>query len=345
MSILRIVLSVSPFVFLAATACQHGLVPTPAASSIAPEVPASTFNPTGFKHWASQFATTAKTKGITQKTLDSFLSNAQYIPRVIALDRAQPDSTKTFSQYQALVLPKSRIQTARQQLQTHQAILSKVSIKYGVQPEFIVALWAVESDFGRHMGNFDTVSALATLAYEGRRADFFKQELIAALTMIDQEHIDFKKMKGSWAGAMGQTQFMPSSFLELAVDYNGDNKRDIWSTPEDVFASIAHYLSKRGWHADQNWGYKATLPKTLHASLLGTNTTKSMQEWNKLGVRPVASDIPLRSSTMLSLIQPDKTKPIAYLVTSNYKTLLQWNRSMYFATTVGMLADHIHSHP
>jgi len=324
------------------SACKDSL-----SSSVSASMPKTVSTPdiSSFNHWMSQFAATAHKKNISQPTLNTFLKQTQYIPRVIALDRAQPDTTKTFTQYQALVMPKSRIQLAQKQYQIYKTTLTKVGKAYNVQPEFIVALWAIESDFGRNMGNFNTISALATLAYEGRRADFFKQELLAALTMVDKEHIPFEKMKGSWAGAMGQTQFMPSSFLELAVDYNGDKKRDIWDTKEDVFASIAHYLSKRGWNPEQNWGYEAKVPSRFNTSLLGVNTTKSIRAWSKLGVRPVSNHTSLMPSTDTSLIQPDKTSGRTYLATSNYKTLLQWNRSMYFATTVGMLADHIRSVP
>ena len=325
------------------TSCTHTAVSKPGTPQTAPVVTSSLPNPKGFKAWTIQFKTEAKTRGISEKTLDAFITQVHYVPRVIALDRAQPDATKTFGAYLALVLPKSRITTAQQKFHSHQTSLTSIGKKYGVQPSFIVALWAVESDFGRHMGNFNIIDSIATLAYEGRRADFFKNELISALKMMDQDHFTIADMKGSWAGAMGQTQFMPSSFLELAVDYDGDHKRDIWKTQEDVFASIANYLSKRGWKADRSWGVEVVLPAHFNPSLIGLKTEKSLTSWSKLGVHPLKGhSLKAPHNTMLSLVQPEKNSRKAYLVTSNYKTLLQWNRSVYFATSVGILSNHIH---
>jgi membrane-bound lytic murein transglycosylase B len=295
-----------------------------------------------FRGWLVDFTKEAKQKGIGDKTIYKFMKDAEFVPRVIELDRRQPYKTKTFEEYLQTVVPDFRIQRARKKLKENERLLNEVSQKYGVQPRFIVALWAVESDFGRNMGGFTIVNALATLAFEGRRAEFFRKELFNALKIIDDGHIAFEDMKGSWAGAMGQTQFMPSSFLELAVDYNNDGKKDIWGTKADVFASIANYLSKRGWDDGTTWGREIKLPKNFSEGLIGRDVEKGLSEWQKLGVRKIdGGSLPKRADIKASIIKPEDDKKRAFLVYSNYKTVLKWNRSLYFATAVGMLSDGI----
>ncbi|PIR37438.1 MAG: lytic transglycosylase [Alphaproteobacteria bacterium CG11_big_fil_rev_8_21_14_0_20_39_49] len=295
-----------------------------------------------FHGWIVDFVEEAKQKGISEQTIYKFMKDVKFVPRAIELDRTQPYKTKTFEEYLQTVVPDFRVQRAKAMLKENEKILNEVSKKYGVQPRFIVALWAVESDFGRNMGGFTIVNTLATLAFEGRRAEFFKKELLDALKIIDEGHIAFEDMKGSWAGAMGQTQFMPSSFLELAVDHNNDGKRDIWGTKEDVFASIANYLSKRGWNDDITWGREVKLPKNFDEKLIGRDVEKGLSDWKKLGVRKAdGGSLPQRADIKASIIKPEDDKKRAFLVYSNYKTVLKWNRSLYFATAVGMLSDGI----
>lgn len=301
-----------------------------------------TYDKDHYRGWLVEFAEEAKQKGISDETLYKFLERAEFVPRVIELDRRQPYKTKTFEEYLTTVTPEFRRIQAKKKLRENKDILEKISKKYNVQPRFIVTLWAIESDFGRNTGGFDIVNSLATLAYEGRRAEFFKKELLNALQIIDEDHIKFEDMKGSWAGAMGQTQFMPSSFLELAVDYDKDGKRDIWGTREDVFASIANYLSKRGWDDKTTWGREVTLPKRFDKNLIGKDTEKTLEQWQKLGVRKHnGGNLPNRSDLTASLIKPEDDKDRTFLVYSNYKTVLKWNRSLYFATAVGLLSDGI----
>jgi len=301
------------------------------------------FDQSQFRGWLIEFAKDAEKQGISSETIYLFLKNAEFLPRVIELDRRQPHATKTFAQYIQTVIPESRIEKAKKEIKENQEILDKISKKYNVQPRFIISLWAIESDFGRNMGGFSIVNSLATLAYEGRRAEFFKKELLNALKIIDDGHIDFDHMKGSWAGAMGQTQFMPSSFLELAVDENNDGKRDIWGTREDAFASIANYLSKRGWDNDTTWGREVKLPSSFDDKLLGRETQKTLEEWSKIGVKKInGHSLPKsRSDLKASVIKLEDGKGRAFLVYSNYNTILKWNRSLYFATAVGLISDSI----
>lgn len=295
-----------------------------------------------FEEWANTFKNEARSEGISQSTIDAAFSKIKHINRVIELDRKQPEGRLSFTQYKKRVISQARIDQGRRLLKKHRAVLNKVSEKYGVQPQFIVALWGIETSYGNNTGGFDVVSSLATLAYDGRRAKFFRSELMNALKILDQGHIDVANMRGSWAGAMGQNQFMPSSFHSFAVDGNNDGKRDIWKTLPDVFASTANYLSKSGWKGDERWGRKIKLPKGFDKSLTGLETTKTLKEWQKLGIRRLnGSPLPIVAGFKASVITPDGISGPAYLAYDNFRVILKWNRSTYFASSVGILADYI----
>ena len=295
-----------------------------------------------FRQWLSDFKTDAVKEGVSDKTILKFTKNAQFLSKVVELDRKQPDKKKTFEQYLKNLITDSKIDTAKKKYAENRRLLEEVGAKYKVQPRFIVALWAIESDFGRNMGGFNVLNSLATLAYEGRRGEFFKKELINALKIIDLGHVAFDDMKGSWAGAMGQTQFMPSSFLSLAVDGNQDGRTDIWQTKEDVFGSIANYLANAGWDNNSTWGREVKLPKNFDSSLIGRDVIKTLGQWNDLGVRKIDGTLlPNVNVSDVSIIKPELNKDRAFLIYSNYRTVLKWNRSLYFATAVGMLSDEI----
>jgi membrane-bound lytic murein transglycosylase B len=277
--------------------------------------------------------------GIRPKTVEVALTGVQPIARVLELDQKQPEKTLTFAQYIERVVPRSRIDVARQKLQENDAVLEEISRKFGVQPRFIVALWGIETDFGRKMGTFPIVPALATLAYDGRRSAFFRGELIKALRIIDEGHITADSMIGSWAGAMGQTQFMPSSFLAYAYDWDGDGRRDIWTNRADALASIANYLSKVGWKGDQTWGREVRLPAKFDAALIGKETKKPLAAWSALGVRRGDGGELPRADIEGSLVQPGGPDGPTLLVYDNYRAVLKWNNSLFFASAVGYLAD------
>jgi len=280
--------------------------------------------------------------GVRAPTLDAALANVQPIPRILELDRKQPEFTVTFDQYLSRTVGEGRIAEGRAKLRERRALLQEIAAKYQVQPRFIVALWGIETDFGRIVGTYPVVGALATLAYDGRRSAYFRKELLQALRIVDQGHIAPASMTGSWAGAMGQNQFMPSSFLDYAVDFDNDGRRDIWSSEADVFASIANYLSKSGWNPGQSWGRPVRVPAVFNQSLIGLDQQRrSEEEWGRLGV-VLGDGSPLpASSTMASLVQPAGPGGAVYLVYDNYRTILRWNRSLYFATAVGTLADRL----
>ena len=294
-----------------------------------------------FGQWLQELRRQALDEGVSAATLDAALVGLQPIPRVIELDRDQPEFKRSLLQYLDLVAPESRVAEGREALARHRTLLEAVGARYGVQPRFIVALWGVETDFGRVTGGFPVVAALATLAHEGRRSEFFRRELLDALHILDEQHVGVAEMTGSWAGAMGQSQFMPSSFRRYAVDYDGDGRRDIWSTEADVFASIANYLASHGWRAGQTWGRAARLPPNFDPSLVGAKIEKPLAEWQALGVRTATGgDLPA-ANLSASVVQPDGPRGPALIVYENFKTILRWNRSTYFAAAVGYLADRI----
>jgi len=294
----------------------------------------------GFAGFLDGVRSEARARGLKEATISSALDGLAPIERVVELDRRQPEFTLTFDQYMRRVVSAQRVEKGRARLAEHRGILDRVARAYRVQPRFIVALWGIETDFGRVRGSFPIIAALATLAHDGRRSRYFRKELFNALTIIDQGHISARAMIGSWAGAMGQNQFMPSSFLRYAVDHDGDGRRDIWTNRADVFASTANYLREVGWRDDQTWGRPVRLPSGFDPELLGLKTRKGLAAWQKLGVRRAdGTDLPGRNLAA-SILRPGEDGP-PFAVYDNYRAILKWNRSHLFAVAVGSLADRI----
>jgi membrane-bound lytic murein transglycosylase B len=293
-----------------------------------------------FAVWLQGLRAEAAEQGVRAEILDAALSGIKPIPRVIELDRKQPEFTLTFQQYMDRVVPASRIKKGRAKYAENRELLEATAEKYGVQARFLVAFWGIETDFGRVTGGFPVVPALATLAHDGRRSAYFRKELLNALTILNEGHIAPDAMMGSWAGAMGQPQFMPSSFLNFATDGDGDGRKDIWTTKPDVFASAANYLAKSGWRDDLTWGRRVQIPAGFDAALVGLETRKRISEWQALGVRRAdGSDLPARDIPA-SIVQAGDSGP-HFMVYENFRTILKWNRSTYFAVAVGTLADAI----
>jgi membrane-bound lytic murein transglycosylase B len=299
-----------------------------------------------FSSWLKNFRMEAESQGISQSTLNAALSGVTPISRVIELDRKQPEGTMTFAKYKDRVISQQRINTGRHLLRKHRGELEKAAAKYGVPPQVIVALWGIETSYGDNTGGFKVVDALATLAHDGRRSAFFRKELLNALKIIDAGHISAANMKGSWAGAMGQNQFMPSSFHAYAVDGNGDGKRDIWGSLPDVFSSTANYLSKSGWRADERWGRAVKIPASIRKATpkgkAGTKVKRSLSEWAAMGVTlPDGTPLPVVNGMKGAVVLPGGQAGPAYLVYDNYRVIMRWNNSTYFATSVGLLSDLI----
>ena len=287
--------------------------------------------------WLAQMEADAVQDGIRLEIVHQALDEVMPDAQVVELDQRQPEKTISFAAYSRGVLNKARIQKGRKAMARHKVLLRDIGAKYGVPPRIIVALWGIESGFGRDMGNFNTIVALTTLAYQGRRADFFRHELLAALHMMQDDPL--LRLRGSWAGALGQCQFMPSTFEKYAVDYDGDGRRDVWHDDADALASIAHYLAAEGWKAGTSWGREVRLARPVPSQDVGLETQRSLADWGKLGVRGMDRK-PLPSRTLTaSLIQPDGPDGRSFLVYDNFRALMRWNRSTYFATTVGLLGD------
>jgi membrane-bound lytic murein transglycosylase B len=315
--------------------------PAPSASTAtAPAVPAQQPN-ANFADWLQGVRQEAAAKGVSQQTLDQALGGLEPDQKVLDLDRSQPEFTITFAQYRARTVTKQRVDQGRNLLDEYRPLLDKIAVTYGVQPPFIIALWGVESDYGRFTGGYSVIKSLATLADGSSRQEMFRDELIDALIILQDKNITPDAMTGSWAGAMGQSQFMPSSYLKYAVDYTGDGRRDIWTDQADVFASIANYLASNGWRRDQTWGRPVRLPPGMAESLIGWKNDRPMREWQALGLRnPDGSDLPATDEPV-ALVAPDGPAGPGWLTYSNYKVIMKWNRSTYFATSVGLLADGI----
>jgi membrane-bound lytic murein transglycosylase B len=298
-------------------------------------------SPDNFGAWLSLLRKEALGRGIPQQTLDSALKDLEPVSRVIELDRNQPEAELTFDQYLSRILSEERIARGRKKLTDSRRLLAKIADAYGVQPRFLVALWGIETDFGRVTGSFPVIDSLVSLVYDGRRGSFFRKELFHALRILDEGHISLARMKGSWAGAMGQLQFMPSTFRHFAVDFDGDGRIDIWESQEDVFASAANYLSQSGWRRGQTWGQEVLLPEGADLALTEFKQPKSPSDWWSLGVSTLDGSDFLSPGLLSSLVQPEGFKDRAFLVYNNYHVIHKWNRSDNFALSVGILADRI----
>jgi membrane-bound lytic murein transglycosylase B len=281
----------------------------------------------------------AAAQGIRPSTLDRALGAAQYLPHVIELDRHQPEQILSFAQYLQKTVSAQRKANARRALLDNRGLLDGVWRRFNVEPRFIVALWGLESDFGQVAGNYMVVSSLATLGFDGRRGSYFRGELIAALRIIDEGNISVGDMFGSWAGAMGQCQFMPSTFLRYAVDFDGDGRRDIWRDRADVLGSIANFLAHLGWRNGETWGREVLLPPGFDLSRAGLDVIRSTGEWNRLGVRSIDARPLIVTARQAALVLPDGIDGPALLVYDNFRTIMRWNKSTYFAAAVGYLAD------
>ncbi len=294
-----------------------------------------------FDECLSKIGLQAKTEGISDKTVQQVLSKAKHIPRVIELDRRQPEFTQTFASYFNARINDERIQRGRELLAKHRALLDKIQHETGVPAQFLISFWGLESSYGGHFGEWTVTDSLATLACDPRRSGFFTQELLNAMRIIDAGDIVPERMIGSWAGAMGHMQFMPSTYLSYAKDMDGDGRRDLWGSIPDALGSAANFLRQLGWIPGLNWGQEVRLPSTFDYSFAGRDQMLSLVEWAQLGVT-AASGISLGSSEhKAALLVPAGHQGPAFLVTKNFHIIMRWNRSEFYALSVGHLADRI----
>lgn len=301
--------------------------------------------PADFMRWLDELRQEALSQGISPATFDDALAEVETLDRVVELDRRQPEFTQTFWLYIDARVTPERVARGQKLLQQHRALLDEVGARYGVPPRIIVAFWGLETDYGRHLGRVPTLTALATLAYDARRSAFFRSELLDALRIVDAGSVGPDDMTGSWAGAMGHLQFMPSTYVRHAVDGDGDGHRDLWRSLPDAFASAANYLANIGWQGTETWGREVQVPVTLDWSLADPTVWKPLAEWAALGLRQADGTALPRATLRARLLLPQGHRGPAFLVYGNFETILAWNRSINYALAVGHLADRLADMP
>jgi len=294
-----------------------------------------------FEAWLAELRAEAAGKGISEQTLDSALTGIQPIERIIELDRNQPEFTQTFWRYMDPRISDTRIAEGQVKLAAHETLLAEVEGAHGVPAESLMAFWGLETNYGGYMGDYPVPTALATLAWDERRSAFFRAELLTALAIIDQGHITAEAMLGSWAGAMGHFQFLPSTFMGNALDHDGDGRKDIWSTMGDAFASAGNFLANSGWKPGVPWGYEVTMPADFPWEETGADNRHAVSRWQGLGVRRAGGGNLTQQDRLGAILLPSGWQGPAFLVLDNFYTILRWNNSHLYAISVGHLADRI----
>jgi membrane-bound lytic murein transglycosylase B len=295
----------------------------------------------GLDQWIARFGPRAKAAGISQATLDRAFRGVKYNASVIDKDRHQTEFTKTIWDYLDIAASEDRVANGKKALRKYARVLDRIEATYGVDKEVVVAIWGLESAYGSTRGRIPVIEALATLAYDGRRGAFFEGQLIAALKILQSGDVTPADMTGSWAGAMGHTQFIPTSYLAYAVDFTGDGKRDIWSDdPTDALASTAAYLAKSGWTKGRPWGIEVALPQGFDYGGTGDRVRRSVAEWQALGVRTVAGGR-LPDHGTASVLLPAGARGAAFLIFSNFQVIERYNTADAYVIGVGHLADRI----
>ena len=309
----------------------------PRSFSVAPGDAAS------FARYLEGVSAEARSSGISADVVDAAFRDIRLNPRVIELDRNQPEVQFSWAKYRGSIVSESRVNGGRAQYARHAALLRRVEIAFGVPGPIIVGLWGLESDYGHDVGRFNVIEAVATLAWEGRRAAYFREQLMDCLKILQAGDIQPQQMLGSWAGAMGQTQFMPDSFLKFAVDFDHRGRRDLWNDFACVFASTANNLQKEGWERGTPWGWPVILPYGVDPSIIGRSTRLPLGEWERLGIRRTDGARLPSGPTPASLVQPGASDDAeTYLVmASQFAALRAYNPSDKYALCIGLLAERI----
>lgn len=294
----------------------------------------------GFQQWVAAFRAEAAARGISQATLATAFDTVQFLPKVIDADQSQAEFTKAIWTYLDGAVSPDRIRNGQAMLAQWGSTANAVEQRYGVPKQVITAIWGIESNYGQNFGTTEVIDALATLGYEGRRQDWAKEQLFAALQILQQGDISRDRMLGSWAGAMGNTQFLPTVFLSSAVDADGDGRRDIWGSIPDVMASTANYLAQSGWQRGQPWGVEVTLPRGFDYSVAELSTRQPVAQWAALGVKPVSGrSLPALGDA--SVITPAGARGPAFLVGPNFSVIMKYNNSTSYALAVATLSDRL----
>jgi membrane-bound lytic murein transglycosylase B len=312
------------------------LAALPAALAAAP----AAANAQPFDRWLAELRAEASGRGISAPTLRTALTGIAPIPRIIELDRRQPEGTLTWAQYRDRVVAEPRIGNGRKAFAENRTLLSAIEGRFGPSSRTITAIWGIETNYGATTGNFPVIEALATLAYDGRRSAFFRGELLSALRILDQGHIAHPRMRGSWAGAMGQPQFMPGSFLSYAVDFDDDGRRDIWDSRADALGSIGNYLARAGsWRRGEPWGFAARLPQGFAIAAADARSMRPLSAWAAQGVRQGDGSPLPRGEMPAAIAAPDGASGDAFVLFANAQAVRRYNNSTYYVLAVGLLSD------
>lgn len=315
--------------------------------------PAPAQSKPSFSTWLENVRIEATNRGIKQTIIDNALSDIQPIKRVLKRDRNQSEFKLTLDRYLNRVVTKKNVERGKIMAERHKGTLKAVSKKYGVPPKVLLAIWGIETRFGRVKANIPLIPSVATLAYDRRRSKYFRAQLFAVLEMLNRGYIDQKSLFGSWAGAMGQPQFMPTSYLAYAQDFDGDGRRDIWKSIPDVLASIANYLAKHGWQNNLGWGKEVIVPVTTLKGLgplkkraargcrARTSESLKLSVWKSKGLLPKSGEGLSARNTTAVLVLPDGHQGRAFLAYKNYAPIMSYNCAHLYAVTVGVLSDHI----
>ncbi|MCU0811502.1 MAG: lytic murein transglycosylase [Thiobacillaceae bacterium] len=303
--------------------------------------PLAQAQPTDFQTWLAAFRQDAAAQGISAATLDSALTGVTPVEQVIELDRRQPEFLQTFLAYLERRTTPRQIERGQALLAEHADLLDAVEQQYGIPKTVLVAFWGLETNYGAYLGGFNIPACLATLAFDGRRSAFFRKELLDALRIIDAGHVEAIEMNGSWAGAMGQMQFMPSTFRAYAVDGDGDSRIDLWNSLPDAMYSAANYLLRAGWRAGEPIALEVRLPEGFDLRRAGMNNVRPLSDWQALGVEAAAAHPPLASSLRGALVLPQGWQGPVFMVFTNFSVVMQWNRSVNYALSVAHLADRL----
>jgi membrane-bound lytic murein transglycosylase B len=295
----------------------------------------------GFRSCLSTLGERARSEGVDATVVAAVLGDTRHLERVIELDRSQPEFTRTFADYYDNRVTEGRVARGRALYAEHRELLERLQREYGVPPHYLLAFWGLETNYGRHFGRIPTTSALATLACDQRRPAFFADEFVAALKIIAAGDIERQRMRGSWAGALGHMQFLPSVFDKYAIDGDGDGRRDLWGSIPDAMASAANFLRGIGWRPELRWGREVRLPADFDYTLGGTEQKRSLQEWVGLGLTDAYGGVLPPLDIEAAVLVPAGHRGPAFLVYENFEVIMRWNRSEYYAISVGRLADRI----
>jgi membrane-bound lytic murein transglycosylase B len=295
-----------------------------------------------FEKFVQSLWPSLKAQGVSRDLFDrAFAGITEPDPAVLKLASTQPEFNSTTSEYLAKAVTPIRLETGQAKKQELQSLLAAIEKKYGVDRHIVLGIWGMESNFGKDLGSMSVMRSLATLLYAGRKKDFARQQMSAAFRMLQKGYRSPDNFKGSWAAAMGHTQFIPSSYLAYSVDWTGDGKRDIWGSYEDALASTANYLAKAGWKADRPWGWEVNLPKGFDKALIGRKHWRPVKDWVKLGVRPAVGDSFSNMNGRAFVMVPQGVTGPAFLVTDNFLAIMDYNLSHSYALAVGHLGDRI----